>query len=148
MKATAVVRAGRSAVLTDLLDDLIKDASGSLRAIVISLAILLADVIDVALKGTPTEVVTTAIKGVASLAIGTGAGVMAEAFVTDSVLAIAGATTAAVIGVAAGAIVGMGVGLAVAVLIDLICSIFVSDQGKLWRQYLDTPILSKIEVPY
>ncbi|KAJ7586354.1 hypothetical protein C8J56DRAFT_1165402 [Mycena floridula] len=148
VQATAIVKSGRSVILAELVEDLVNTAADSLRGIVIGLAILVYDIVDAALNGGVGTAVVAAIKGVASLGLGIGAGMIAEAFVTDAVLAVAGATAAGIIGVAAGAIVGFAVGAAVVALIDLICSLFVTDQGKLWREYLDTPILSKIEVPY
>ncbi|KAJ7586291.1 hypothetical protein C8J56DRAFT_944306, partial [Mycena floridula] len=148
VQATAIVKSGRSVILAELVQDLVNTAADSLRCVATGLAILVYDVIDAALNGGVGTAVVTAIKGIASLGLGIGAGLIAEAFVTDAVLAVAGATAAGIIGVAAGAIVGFVVGAAVVAIIDLICSLFITDQGKLWREYLDTPILSKIEVPY
>lgn len=51
--------------------------SGTIRAKVIGLTLLVVDVVNSALDGGPEKAITTAIKGVVGLAAGTAAGIAA-----------------------------------------------------------------------
>ena len=148
VQARVIEHTGRSSTLRSLVSKVTK--TSLIRGLLISIAILVADVVNAALDGGPINAITTAITSVVGTAAGIAASVAAEAFIASATLGAAGPATMAVLGALGGAIAGMVIGALVGLILDAIVSLLMgmseTSYTRQWKEYMNTPIVYRVIV--